>query len=424
MQAAFPRSGPSAVDTAAVTKAAGSSRRLDLVDAAVALAIALCIGVAAWLLHRSMDPRFFAIPAGNDVWFEGDLPTVADSMLHRWSDQSRNARHPLFPAVTTLPLYAIRTLGLGPAAALALLIGLGAAAWSVAFYVVARLITARRMDAVVFTTLACATSGTIFWVAMPETYVWSSLSVLLALGLCAGDPGGRRAEGWYVAAAALSLGVTLSNWIAGILVAASRHRWRRALQIAANSLCVVVVLWGLQRMIFPTAPFFIGHLGSARFIAPAASGGPGADARALLFHSAVMPAIEVVREPKWGPIMSVQRSSIGSSGPWGILATALWVGLLGFAVRGLLAGGADGGFRVALAGTLAAQLGLYMIYGEETFLYSLHVEPLLVLAAALATLTAERRIVLGLAAAFIVAATVNNIQQLEKAMTFFQSFAR
>src|SRR5947199_9893186 len=66
-------------------------------DLAVAALFALIIGILIWNVQRSMDARFFAAPAGNDVWFEADLPTVADTVLHRWSTQSRNARHPLFP---------------------------------------------------------------------------------------------------------------------------------------------------------------------------------------------------------------------------------------------------------------------------------------------------------------------------------------
>jgi hypothetical protein len=109
---------------------------------------------------------------------------------------------------------------------------------------------------------------------------------------------------------------------------------------------------------------------------------------------------------------------------WGLLATALWLPMLGFAIRGLAASAANPGFRAALAATLAGQVLLFMIYGEETFLYSLQVAPLLVLAAALATRTPQRRIVLGLAGALIVAAAVNNARQLAEAMAFFQNGVR
>ncbi len=118
--------------------------------------------------------------------------------------------------------------------------------------------------------------------------------------------------------------------------------------------------------------------------------------------------------------MSVQRSTLGTSGAWGVLATVLWLPMLGFAMQGLLASAANRGFRIALGATLGGKLLLFMIYGEETFLYSLQVAPLLVLAAALATTTRHRWTVLGIAGALIVAAAVTNASQLATAMAFFQ----
>jgi hypothetical protein len=76
--------------------------------------------------------------------------------------------------------------------------------------------------------------------------------------------------------------------------------------------------------------------------------------------------------------------------------------------------------RVVLACTLAGQVLLHMIYGEETFLYALHFAPLLVLAAALAAAaTAWRRTILVLAVALAFAAGVNNASQVATALRFF-----
>jgi hypothetical protein len=73
---------------------------LSLADLSIALIFALSVGRD--LERPAIDGRaFFIAPGGNDVWFEADLPTVADTVLHRWSVQSRNARHPLFPLLAT-----------------------------------------------------------------------------------------------------------------------------------------------------------------------------------------------------------------------------------------------------------------------------------------------------------------------------------
>jgi hypothetical protein len=395
-------------------------RAWSLTDVEVMAALAVIIGLAIWFLQRSLDARLFIAPAGNDVWFEADVPTVADTVLHRWSVQSRNARHPLFPLLATGSAYGLRVAGLGDRSVLAVLSAIAGAAWVALFYVIARAVTMRRLDAIVFTMLACSTASAMFWMVVPETYTLGSLSLLAPLALCALDTNGRVRPAWYVAVSAASLSVTSTNWMSGILAAVARWPWRRALQITANALCVVVVVWAVQRMIFPSAPFFFGYSNEERFVLPAASGGPGPVARVLFLHSVVMPQINVIPEAKWGAVMSVQRSAIGSSGAWGVAATALWGALLVLTIVGLLSSRGHPRFRFVLGFTLAGQVLVHMLYGEETFLYVMHVVPLLVLGVALAAAASPwRRIILVVAVAMTFAAAVNNASQLAAAMGFF-----
>jgi hypothetical protein len=389
-------------------------------DLAVAFLFALIIGAVIWSLQRSMDARFFIAPAGNDVWFEADLPTVADTVLHRWSVQSRNARHPLFPLLATGSAYALRAAGLGDRSILALLSTLAGAAWAALFYVIARSITARRLDAIVFTLLACSTSSAMFFLIVPETYTLGSLTLLVPLALCALDADRRFSEGWYVAASAVSLSVTSTNWMCGVSAAAARWPWRRALQITVNAVAFVLIVWAVQRLIFPTAPFFFGYSNEGRFVLPAASGGPGPVMRVLFSHSIVMPHIDLIAEPKWGTVMSVQHSAIASSGPWGVAATTLWGALLVATAVGLLTSRRDRRVRIVLGATLAGQVLLHLIYGEETFLYAMHVAPLLILAGTLALASTRwRRAILALAVVLAFTAFVNNASQLRTAMAFF-----
>ena len=391
-----------------------------LVDLTVALVFALSVGTVVWNVQHSMDARFFIDPAGNDVWFEGDLPTVADRVLHRWSEQSRNARHPLVPLLATTSAYALRDAGLGDRSILALLSAVAGAMWVALFYVIARSLTRHRLDAIVFTLLACSTSSAIFWLVVPETYALGSLTLLAPLALCAVDVDRRFGAGWYIAVSAVSLSVTTTNWMSGIFTAAASWPWRRALQITANALSVVVVLWVVQRTIFPTAPFFYGYSNEQRFLLPPASGGPGPVMRVLFFHTIVMPHVALIPEPKWGTAMSVQHSSLGSSGAWGVAATTLWAALLVSTLFGLWTSGGHRRFRFVLAATIAGQVLLHLLYGEETFLYVLHVAPLLILAAALAAAsTTWRRAILVLALALAFTGGVNNAWQLRTALAFF-----
>jgi hypothetical protein len=67
-------------------------------DVVVAAVFALVAGIVIWNVQRSIDAQFFVASKVNDVWFEADMPTVAVTVLHRWSVQSRNARQPDFCA--------------------------------------------------------------------------------------------------------------------------------------------------------------------------------------------------------------------------------------------------------------------------------------------------------------------------------------
>ena len=71
--------------------------------------------------------------------------------------------------------------------------------------------------------------------------------------------------------------------------------------------------------------------------------------------------------------------------------------------------------------TLLGQLVLHMLFGWETFLFSIHFVPLLVVVAALSTLTRARVVALSLAGAVTVFAGINNFIQFGKATAFVRS---
>ena len=153
-------------------------------------------------------------------------------------------------------------------------------------------------------------------------------------------------------------------------------------------------------MLFSSATFFIGEGAQTRFVLPHGLAGIAQALRAVVFHSMVMPAIAVVPEPKWGSIMSVQDAAIGSGGSIAVIATVVWVLLLVLGAWGVAtrASAVRGPLLVALAGHFL----VYSIYGEETFLYTLHIAPLLVCLAALATNTRLRTVALGSAALLVI----------------------
>ena len=137
-------------------------------------------------------------------------------------------------------------------------------------------------------------------------------------------------------------------------------------------------------------------------------------------HPMIMPKVQLVDRPGSGrwPLLLTQPSSPFSSGVLGSVALLLWLALLlagGFSLTRLKERHKMGGL---LGTVLASQLGLHLIFGNETFLYSLHWLPILVTVAALSTFEMNRTVVLSLAVGCSAMAGVHNLQQFVEARRF------
>jgi hypothetical protein len=210
------------------------------------------------------------------------------------------------------------------------------------------------------------------------------------------------------------LSFTVTNWMTGLAAVAVDFPLRRALRISAIAIGAVAILSVVQKAVFPSAQFMLQTRSEADYVWTRESGGPLLALRAATLHGMVMPRVEIVprREGRL-PKLRAQRSPAGSASGWGRVGLTAWAGLLGLGVWALRASPARRELRRALAWSILGQLGLHLVYGNETFLYTLHIVPLLVVAASLATLTGIRAAALALAAVLVLCATVNNVRQFE-----------
>src|SRR6185503_18098338 len=234
-------------------------------------ALVLTSVLYASAVHLSLDDRLFAIPLGNDVWFEADMPVVSDTMLHRWSDHSRNAHHPLFALMTTTPTYALRPI-LSARARVAVVVTFAALIWGAAVYLLMRALTDSLIDAMTFSVLTFVSAGSLFWLPAAETYALGSASLLVPVALLAWDSRRRMPDWCYVAASAASLSVTTTNWASGVIVPMVTRSARAAIQIIANALVIVIAFWIVQVLVIPSVPFFLSADPGRRFIFPDAAG--------------------------------------------------------------------------------------------------------------------------------------------------------
>ena len=129
--------------------------------------------------------------------------------------------------------------------------------WIGTLYVLLRLLGCRKLDASIFTLLGLSSASALFWLPVPNSYTWGSLSIMLRASCCScfaeQHTVGAAA---YVVASAFTLSVTVTNWMAGLLVTLVRWPWRQAAQLSINALCLVVLLWGVQKFIFPSRRVF------------------------------------------------------------------------------------------------------------------------------------------------------------------------
>jgi hypothetical protein len=266
------------------------------------------------------------------------------------------------------------------------------------------------LDAILFSTLAAVSAAAVFWLTVPETWVFGSLTIVLALLTAAVSQRQALSARYYVIASALTLSMTVTNWMTGIVLAFAQFPWRCALRITATAFVLVLVLGGAQKRFFHHAALLVHVDEITRFLLQPESGGPLVIARVFFFHSLIMPSItEVDRGNRPGLRMTVQPSLPGSATPWGIVAVGLWGALLSLGVWGAITTRGQRQLAVVLGFTLLGHFVLHQLYGgEETFLYALHWTPCLVVLAAFGALTRARLLALTLAGALVVCAAINN----------------
>lgn len=359
-------------------------------DAFAAALLALAAVLLLTTLARQLPPELFARDSGLDAWFQSDTPRVLANMVDAQSNHYRTKVHPIASILIHPMVTGLRALWPGSDLQAAMRFAyLVAALWVMCFYALCRLLGNGRLVATCFSLLAIGSAAFQFWFSVPETYALGSLTllwVLLVAALAVHRPVG---DGLLLAASIASLAITVTNWVAGLALAVVKRPWRRALAISAAAFIVVAVVSVAQRFLYRFAKFFfLGSREEADYMNLERAGTVLNKLAAMFWHPLSMP--EVLSVPSVAPKLdwlTVQLSTPASGGWIGGLALFLWSLLLAAGVVGLLRTPRWRSFAAVLGLTLAAQVALHLIYGDETFLYAAHFLPLLMAVAAFATRT-------------------------------------
>jgi hypothetical protein len=387
------------------------------------LALDLALGACLSIFAASLAIYFFlAIGASladgqrmMNVWFDSDSSRVFDNLTDRASNHYRTSVHPLFSLLAGTPVIAsISLFGIQPLTAAAISVALWSACLAASVFTVIRLAIGRTLDAVVYTLLFLSSAGFVFWSGVVESYTLGAVSLVLPLMLVL-----LIGRGWpvwtLIPASALSLSVTVTNWMAGIAAMLVSTPLPMAIRWTIYAFALVTVLTGLQHVVFPTSgafldfyeEFWYSSLSEPRSLIDRAV----AAALRFGFDTMVLQGAALVPEPG-GTGRMLASLSIGQ-GPLPALLTAFaWFALLVVGCVQLVrtAASANGlqRFCIALGLVIAGQGGLHLVYGTETFLYAAHFAPLLVIAASLASLSRWRWPCLALAILVSIGAAAHN----------------
>jgi hypothetical protein len=383
-----------------------SSPRLTTTTVSLAIAIAV-LGFAAFYVLAGMLPTN-ATHMG--VWFHGDVPRVYENMFDRFSNNYRTKVHPLFPMLTHPWVFALRSLGVSNPEAVHILISAQAAAFLALFFFCLRMLNVARYAAAACTLAVAASAASIFWATVPETYLLGAITILLPLivaGRAATNPPPPIVT---TLAGAATLSVTTSNWMAGIFAAFALHQPRQAVRICFNVFFIVVIAWGVEKALYPSAVFFLDLHEELGFLAvhDYINVGPIGRLETLFFHGMFAPEFSLVRNGGADQAIAdfsratLESSSILDHGPLGFFGIGLWAIMLLLGAYSLWTSTMHDAFRIVLTLTIGGQVALHLAYGEEPFLYTLRVTPLFMLAVGYA---AVRRPAMVGALALVLAAT-------------------
>ena len=399
-----------------------SKNRTDLL---LVFALALVTGLTTFYRAQLVDPILYTQQA-IDVLFDSDVADTFGALTNPNTNFSDQSVHPLLPSFGYLLGLPAHLIGLNDIVSARTIISVIAAYTIGTFFIILRLLSYSRLDASLFSILAATTAAAQFWFAVPEHYGLGAATLVSALCLVAVAAHHQVTLFWYLAVNLLTLGVTTTNWMAGIAATIATQSRQQAVRIFVMTLLILAGLASIQKIFFPTAALkaIVGTGSQMAFVSF-----PPTDLlaryRAFFIHAVVMPAIETIANwnpSDWPYLMTVQHSPVGSGSVYGIAATAAWVALLGLGTWAFFSIDRYPQFRFTLGLTLLGQLVLHTFHGRETFLYSLHYGLLLVMVASLVTLTRMRKVGVVLVVIAIVTAGINNSLQFHSAMEMVQQW--
>ncbi|MGP1381923.1 MAG: hypothetical protein ACTS2F_00095 [Thainema sp.] len=394
-------------------------------DLLVGLGLMLLSGIGTYWAAYFIGSEVLELDAYGDTWFDSDVAAYYLTLANPHEDvlHSRAYKHPLISFAFCLPVYFLHFFQIDVLIAVRLMMSTVAGLWLSSLFAFLRLMGCRTVDAILLSFLGGISAAGLFWFPILESYPMGSLGYIWALAWVALTEFCCLPWSFGVFISAINLSITITNWLVAWIATGLVYPWQRALRINGVALLIVMILVGMQRVLFDSSLPWI-HRNELKYVASSEVGNWWNIIQSFLCHTVVMPAVQVIAHPSKGfPIMSVQFSTPGTGSIVGAIAVGLWLGLLALGLWQLFTMKTHLRLRLMLGLSLLGQLGLHLIYtGRETFLYSLHFLPFFIGILALGALNTKRSIFIALLVTLLICTGFNNITQFEQARAFYHSY--
>lgn len=348
---------------------------------------------ATWLFYQF---NFDVMCRSIDVWLDSDTGRVIAGLNSRMDEaHSRAHVHPLWGIGVALPFILSTNLGLVSLQSMSAgYVALCAFVFASALYTAFRLMRLSRVDSLLGIALCLSTSSAWLWIGLPELFFLGAFSLLVPL-IWMSVPRGVHDQWSGPLQSLVSLSITVTNWVAGLLAAWLSLGRRGAIVTAVIAFAAAGFISVIQYRLFPEAGAFLNIWTEGW--ADYGQAGSFLDHVRTFFLSTVaapMPdllAIDADYQMAFGDRLSRLQFAPVTDSPSGIAALLLWGVLI---IRGLfLAWQGKTGRKAALfvVAILIYQFVLHAAYGIETFLYSPHFLPFLTIIAAWSLLSERHR---------------------------------
>lgn len=355
-----------------------------------------------------------------NIWFGADINRVFSNIANYDSINLRRAHlHPIFsllifPIVQFLKFFGISSLG-----AAYFLVSLSGALVSSLIYITLRYQAIPILSCLLGSFVFLCSGAFIFWWSVIETFPIGAATISIVFVMLSMK---IRTKWIWILGTALTLSMTITNWIVGILGAAFTFNRIKAIKILSIGFISVLLLYIVQSFVFmdskPSDP-------RAEFVAESVylQGPKSTSELPQYFRKYTYRTIDFLTSPavvrKSKKNVNIKRSNFELD-LLRLVSISCWLLLFFVGLRKVLRSAQKNIFTKVLLSFVLFQFLLHLFYGDHPFLYSAHYFPALIIIASYSLYGKHEKVFQLVAAFFCVTALYSNVGNFNHAMFLLQ----